>query len=129
MNDRLWMDRRRRTTIMKLNLKHVSIRSTNALDAWVEKQILALGEARQIDEAHIELIHHADASPAYEARVHLVTPGPDLMEMARDHTIRAAFDKVMAQLHKGIATRAAKPAERIRTKLSAPAHGRGRTNF
>ena len=113
---------------MKLNLKHVSIRSTNALDSWVEKQILALGEARQIDEANIELAHHADASPAYEARVHLVTPGPDLFETARDHTIRAAFDKVMAQLHKGIATRAAKPAERARTRRSAPAHGRGRIN-
>lgn len=46
---------------MKLNLKHVSIRSTNALDSWVEKQTLALGETRQIDEAHIELAHPADA--------------------------------------------------------------------
>ena len=113
---------------MKLNLKHVSLRSTHALDSWVEKQILALGEARQIDEVNIELSHHAEESPAYEARVHLVTPGPDLFEDARDHTIRAAFEKVMVQLRKGIANRAAKPAERARTRRSAPAHGRGRTS-
>ena len=122
------MNLRRTTKIMKLNLKHVTIRSTNALDSWVEKQILALGETRQIDEAHIELAHHADASPAYEARVHLVTPGPDVFAESRDHTIRAAFEKVMKQLRKGIASRAAKPAERIRTKQSAPANGRGRIN-
>jgi ribosome-associated translation inhibitor RaiA len=111
---------------MKLNLRHVSLRSTHALDSWVEKQILALGEARQIDEANIELAHHAGSSPAYEARVHLVTPGPDLFAEARDQTIRAAFEKVMVQLRKGIADRAARPAERIRTKQSAPANGRGR---
>ena len=108
---------------MKLNLKHVSIRSTNALDSWVEKQILALGEARQIDEAHIELAHHADQSPAYSARVHLVTPGPDLFEEARDHTIRAAFEKVMAQLHDKLASRAAKKVQRLKSNLSAPRGG------
>jgi ribosome-associated translation inhibitor RaiA len=113
---------------MKLTLKHVNIRSTNALDSWVEKQILALGEARQVDEANIELSHHADDSPAYEARVHLVTPGPDIFAEARDHTIRAAFKKVSAQLHKGIATRAARPAERARTRRSAPVNGRGGIN-
>lgn len=116
------------TTTMKLNLKHLSIRSSNALDAWVENQVLALGEARQIDEANIELAHHADVSPAYEAHVHLVTPGPDLFAEARDHTIRAAFEKVMTELRKGIATRAARPAARARTRRSAPASGRVRIN-
>ncbi len=122
------MNQGRTTTTMKLNLKHASIRSTNTLDSWVEKQILTLGEARQIDEANIELAHHANESPAYSARVHLVTPGPDLLEEARDHTIRAAFEKVMAKLHKGIATRAARPAARARTRLGAPAIGRSRSN-
>ena len=79
---------------MKLNLKHAGLRSTHALDSWVEKQILALGEARQIDEASIELAHQAENSPAYEARVHLVTPGPDIFAEACDHTLRAAFEKV-----------------------------------
>ena len=106
---------------MKLNLKHVSIRSTNALDSWVEKQILALGEARQIDEANIELAHHADASPAYEARVHLVTPGPDVFADARDHTIRAAFEKVMKDLRATITRRAAKQVQNVKTNLQASA--------
>ena len=108
------------TNTMKLNLKHVSIRSTNALDAWVEKQILALGETRQIDEANIVLTHHADASPAYEARVHLVTPGPDVFAESRDHTIRAAFEKVMKDLRATITSRAAKQVQNVKTNLQAP---------
>ena len=104
---------------MKLNLKHVNIPSTHALDSWVEKQILVLGEARQIDEANVELAHHADDSPAYEARVHLVTPGPDLFETARDHTIRAAGEKVMKQLRDQLASRATKHVQRLKSNLSA----------
>ncbi len=105
---------------MKMNLKHVSIRSTNTLDSWVEKQILALGGARQIDEANIKLAHQADASPAYEASVHLVTPGPDVFAEARDHTIRAAFEKVMKQLRTTIAHRTAKQVQNVKTNLQAP---------
>lgn len=104
---------------MKLNLKHVSIRSTNDLDSWVEKQILALGEARQIDEANIEMAHHADASPAYEARVHLVTPGPDVFAESTDHTLRAAFEKVMKQLREQITSRATKRLQRLKSNTKS----------
>jgi ribosome-associated translation inhibitor RaiA len=120
-NDSLWINPRRTTTNMKLNLKHVGIHSTNALDSWVEKQILALGETRQIDEANIELSHHAERSPAYEVRIHLVTPGPDLFEEARDHTIRAAFTKALAELREKITGRATKRLRRVKSNLSAPA--------
>lgn len=120
------MNRTRTPTFMKLNLKHVSIRSTHALDSWVEKQILALGESRQIEEANIELAHHADSSPGYQARVHLVTPGPDVFADARDHTVRAAFEKVMKDLRANITRRAAKQRENVKTKLQAPVSKSGR---
>lgn len=110
---------------MKLNLKHLSIRSTDSLDSLVKDRILALGDARQIDEASIQLVRHAHESPAFEVKIHLVTPGPDIFAEARDHTIRAAFEKAMLQVNKAVANRAAKPAERARTRLSAPAIGRG----
>ena len=50
---------------MRLNVQHFSIVSTDALDSWVEQQILALGQLRQIDEANIKLTRHADSSPAF----------------------------------------------------------------
>lgn len=104
---------------MRLNLQHLSVRSTNALDSWVERQIFSLGELRQIDEAHIRLMRLADASPAYAVQVHLVTPGPDLQVEKRDHTLRAAFAKAMAQLRAQITSRTTQRLRRFKTNLKA----------
>jgi ribosome-associated translation inhibitor RaiA len=105
------------TTNMKLNVQHLNIRSLDALDSWVENQILALGCARQIDEANIRLVRRPDASPAYLARVHLVTPGPDVIAERSDHTLRAAVTKVMRELRKQIMRRATKPLQKLKTNL------------
>ena len=104
---------------MRLNIEHLNLRSINALDAWVEKQIFALGQARQIDEANIRLVRLENASPAYQVNVHLVTPGPDVFAETRDHTLRAAFTKAMAQLREQITSRAAKRVQRLKGNLKA----------
>jgi ribosome-associated translation inhibitor RaiA len=109
------------TPTMRLNVQHRNIRSLAALDSWVEKQIFALGRSRQIDEANIRLIRLENASPAYQVNVHLVTPGPDVFAESRDHTLRAAFTKVMAQLREQIALRANKRLQRRKSNLSEPA--------
>ena len=107
------------TTNMKLNVQHLNIRSLDTLDSWVEKQIFTLGRARQIDEANIRLVRLEDASPAYQVNVHLVTPGPDVYAETRDHTLRAAFAKAMAQLKEQITDRATKRLQRIRSNLKS----------
>lgn len=104
---------------MRLNLQHLNIRSLDALDSWVEKQILALSQARQIDEANVRLVRFENASPAYQVNVHLVTPGPDVYAESRDHTLRAAFNKAMAQLREQITNRATKRLQRIKSNLKA----------
>jgi len=106
---------------MRLNLQHFSIRSTNSLDSWVERQILALGRLRQIDEANVRLACHRDVSPAYHVRVHLVTPGPDVIAESNDHTLKAAVDKVIKQLQSTIAGRVAQRLRRGKDKLSPSA--------
>jgi len=103
---------------MRLNLQHLNLRSLDSLDSWVEKQILALGQARQIDEANIRLVRLENASPAYQVNVHLVTPGPDVFAESRDHTLRAAFAKVMKQLRDTITNRAAKRVHKMKSQLS-----------
>ena len=114
---------------MRLNVQHFGIPSTDALDSWVEQQILALGRLRQIDEANVKLTQHADSSPAFQVNVHLVTPGPDVFAEGRDHTLRAAFTKVMAQLRATITSREAKRLRKTKSQLSAPAaKTRGRLN-
>ena len=104
---------------MRLNLQHLNLPCLDEMDSWVENQIFDLGRARQIDEANIRLIRRSHASPAYQVQVHLVTPGPDVIAESRDHTLRAAFAKVMKQLRAQIARRATKRLQKVKSNLSA----------
>ena len=104
---------------MRLNVQHVNIRSMDTLDSWVEKQVFSLGRARQIDEANVRLIRLENASPAYQVHVHLVTPGPDVFAEGRDHTVRAAFAKAMAQLREAIRRRSAKRLQRLKSNTKS----------
>jgi ribosome-associated translation inhibitor RaiA len=107
------------TTTMKLHVQHLNLRSLDALDLWLEKQIFALGRVRQINAANIRLTRLENASPAYQVKVHLVTPGPDVFAESRDHTLRAAFAKVMKQLRDTITTRATKRLQRLKSNVKA----------
>jgi len=106
---------------MKLNVQHLNVRSQDGLDRWVEDQILALGEARQIDEANVRLECRFESSPPFAVRIHLVTPGPDLFAEGHDHTLRAAFTKALTQLQGSIAGRATRRLRRLKSNSSAPA--------
>lgn len=105
------------TKTMRMNLQHINLRALASLDSWMEKQILALGEARQIDEANIRLARLENTSPAYQVNVHLVTPGPDVFAESRDHTLRAAFEKAVKQLLDTLSSRATKQAQRRKSNL------------
>lgn len=105
---------------MRLNLQHLNVRSFESIDTWVEKQILALGAIRQIDEANIRLVRLTDSSPAYQVHAHLVTPGPDVYAEARDHTLRAAFSKALTQLREQINSRATARLQKMKNKIKAP---------
>ncbi len=105
---------------MRLNVQHLNIRSLDRLDSWVEEHIFALGRTRQIDQANVRLERLTNVSPAYQVSVHLVTPGPDVFAETRDHTLRAAFSKAIAQLREQISRRAAKRLRRLKGNLNAP---------
>lgn len=106
---------------MKLNVQHLNLPSRDGLDRWVEDQILALGEARQIDEANVRLECQFESSPSFAVRIHLVTPGPDLFAEGHDHTLRAAFTKALTQLQESIAGRVTRRLRRFKSNTSAPA--------
>jgi ribosome-associated translation inhibitor RaiA len=105
---------------MKLNLQHVNVRSQDGLDRWVEEQILALGQTRQIDEATVRLECRFDQSPCFAVRIHLATPGPDLFAESRDHTLRAAFTKALGKLRLSIAWRATKRLRQWKGNFAVP---------
>jgi ribosome-associated translation inhibitor RaiA len=105
---------------MKLTVQHHHLRSSDELDSLIENQILALQPRLQIDEANVQLECRHEESPSFGVRIHLVTPGPDVVAESRDHTIRAAVIKVMAVLKEKIGSRALKRARRLHNNLQAP---------
>lgn len=108
---------------MKLNLQHLNFSALSVVDTWIERQLSALARLRQIDVANVRLIRLANASPAYQVSVHLVTPGPDVFAESRDHTLRAAVAKAVAQLRHQITDRATKRLRRWKGNLSARRSG------
>ena len=106
---------------MKLNVQHHNLRSTHELDSLIEERILALQSRLQIDEAKIRLECRWEESPAYRVAIHLVTPGSDVLAEGRDHTIRAAIAKAVADIEAKLGDRARKPLRRARSNLQTPA--------
>jgi ribosome-associated translation inhibitor RaiA len=105
---------------MKLTVEHLELRSTNSVDTLIEERILALEPRLQIDEARVRLERRRELSPPYRVTVHLVTPGPDLLAEAKDHTILAAIDKVMLDIESKLHQRADKRVRKIRSNLQSP---------
>lgn len=101
---------------MKSKITRLGINDTKYTDAWVLGQLAAIAGKRRIDEAMIRLVHHHETSPPYEVRVHLATPGPDLTAAGRDHTLQAAFAKVLADLDHTLVQREAKRHHRIKER-------------
>lgn len=105
---------------MKITIRHFDIRSTDALDKVVEEQLLALGLLLQVDEATVRLERNRQASPRFRVCAHLVTPGPDVFAQAQDHTMRAAIDKLVRELHSQLCHRSRRRKLRLKSDITGP---------
>jgi ribosome-associated translation inhibitor RaiA len=74
----------------------------------------------RIEEAHVRLEHRPEASPSFRVRVHLVTPGPDVVAESCGHTLHATIVKVMAELESHLGRRALKRVRRLRSNRQEP---------
>ena len=90
---------------MKLHIRHRNHKPSPSFTKLIREHLETLGEELQIDEARVLIEHQPEASPAFRVAVHLTTPGPDVEAEAADHTLRAALQKVIAQLAGRIAHR------------------------
>lgn len=99
---------------MKIILKHLHHKPSASFTAMIEQHLGELGKTRQIDEARIIIERRMEASPPFRISAHLVTPGPDVFAEAVDHTLRAAFEKMIALLAADISRRHLKRAGRVR---------------
>lgn len=103
---------------MKLTLTHRNHAPSDSIVTMIEEELKSLQPDLQIDEARIHLERSLTESPPFSASVHLVTPGPDVIVRATDHTLRAALLKAVAAVRDKIGHRNLK---RARRRAAAPA--------
>ncbi len=103
---------------MKLTLTHRNHEPSDSIAEMIGKELKSLQPDLQIDEARVHLERSLTDSPPFSASFHLVTPGPDIIVQATDHTLRAALLKAMAAVKDKIDHRNVK---RARRREGAPA--------
>lgn len=105
---------------MKIIQSHLHHRPSDSLKSLITARLEEIGKTRQIDEARIVTEHRHEASPAFMVSAHLVTPGPDVTAEATDHTIRAAFEKIVIELTAKIERLHAKGSRHLRSTVKPP---------
>lgn len=112
---------------IRLTIRHFGLRSTDRLDSMVENGLLPLRSRLRIEEVSVLLARYHERSPAFHARIAVVTPGPDLLASATGHTIEAAFEQALLELSRRIDARAIKRVRRLRSPKPKPALQRRRS--
>ncbi|MCF7731543.1 MAG: HPF/RaiA family ribosome-associated protein [Akkermansiaceae bacterium] len=103
---------------MKLTLTHRNHAPSATIVGMIEKELKSLQPDLQIAEARVHLERSLTDSPPFSASFHLVTPGPDVIVQATDHTLRAALLKAFEAARDKIGHRNLK---RARRREAAPA--------
>ena len=106
------------------------IRGLNVNAAYrhrVEKTLELLQRLVPIAAAAVVLEHERGNAPAFRAFVLLAVPGPDIHAEACDHTLEAAWLKVITALRKQIERRKAGQGARVKRNGHLRAQGIRRT--
>lgn len=109
---------------MKVTIQHRNIQPTGKLNSSVKERILALKPRLQIDEAKILLEQNFEVSPPFAVRLHLVTPGPDVIAEGRDYTIQAAMNKMLGTVNEELVRRSHKRVRKLKNKSKPLNSGR-----
>jgi ribosome-associated translation inhibitor RaiA len=84
---------------MNLDFRLRGWKNSSALRHLVQTQLDRLHQFVSVSGAEVVLERRRAATPAWVARAHLQVPGPDLRAEACDHTVEAAWRKVMQELY------------------------------
>ncbi len=111
---------------MKILAQYLNHEPSDSFTAHLEKELRGFTAIRRIDEARASLELRPEMSPPFRVALHLVTPGPDFMAEAVDHTLRAALGKAIEELHGKIEDRLANRKRRaLRDQQELPGHQPG----
>ena len=87
---------------------------------WLEQSLGRLQSLVSITAAAVVLEHRQDDGPAFRAYVWLAVCGPDIHAEARDHTLEAAWLKVITALRNQIEQPKAKQLMRLKPARERP---------
>lgn len=104
--------------MMTIELQLRGIKDEEALQRQVEADLTALGGGAVVASAHVGLRYEHEVTPAFQAVATLAVPGPDIHAAARDHTWRAAWQKVVARLREQIEQRRSRQTARLKGQPS-----------
>ena len=93
---------------MKIQFHIRGLNLNVSLRHWLQESLERLESLNSVTAAAVVLEHRLDDAPAFRAYVSLAVPGPDIHAEARDHTLEAAWRKVITALRKQIEQRKAR---------------------
>lgn len=83
---------------MKIDVRLSGMQNSGVVDALLENNLHALHLLVPISSAQVVLERQHAAAPAFRASAHLAVPGPDIHATACDHTLLAAWRKLVGNL-------------------------------
>ena len=89
--------------VMKVNIQHRHQGNKELAERMVRSSLGMIGQRRTITEAFVRIEEKAELSPPITVLAHLVTPGPDIVVQASDHSLAAAISKADQKIRTCIA--------------------------
>ena len=99
---------------MKVNIQHRHGGNKELTERLIKSSLSMIGQRRRITEAFIRIEERPELSPSVTMLAHLVTPGPDIVVQASDHSLAAAISKADQKIRTCIAEKERKIADRSR---------------
>ena len=99
---------------MKIQFHCRGLSVSARLRHWLEQPLEQLQSLISVTTAAVLLEHRQEDAPAFRALALLAVPGPDIHAEARDHTLEAAWLKVITALRKQIEQRKARQGARVK---------------
>lgn len=99
---------------MKVSIQHRHTGNKELTDRLVRSSLAMIGQRRTITDAFVRIEERPELSPSVTVLAHLMTPGPDIVVQASDHSLAAAISKADEKIRTCIAEKERKIADRAR---------------
>ena len=87
---------------MRIHVQHIGVRSSDAVDSYLEDRLVALSERQTIEVARVRIERRPTASPPFRVSLALEVPGKDYSVASEEWTATGAAMKALNCLHRKV---------------------------